>query len=795
MFKNYFKTAWRNLSKNKVSSIINISGLAVGISVALLIGLWIWDEVSFDKDNKNYNHIAEVMQNQNLNGEIQTWQGLPYPLAEALRVNFKDDFKCVSIFNWATSILLYNDKPISQDGLYVEPQATSMLDLKMVKGNLSALQDPSAILLSESAAKAIFNKADPINKTIKVENIPAKVAGVYKDLPANSTFKNQNFITSWAFKLKIAPWILTMPDPWGNNYFSIYVQLANHADLKNVSAKIEDLKLKNIHADQRIAKPELFLQPASKWHLYAEFKNGVNTGGRIQYVWWFGIIGVFVLLLACINFMNLSTAKSEKRAKEVGIRKAVGSLRRQLIYQFLNESIFTAFLALIISIIIVQLSLPFFNTLSDKQMQLPWSNFYFWLITIAFTLFTGIIAGSYPAFYLSGFNPVKVLKGTFSAGRFSSLPRKVLVVIQFTVSVILITGTVVIYQQIQFAKNRPLGYNNSGLVTLSMHLYDVYSHFNAIENDLTKSGAVIQVAQTDNPLTEVWNSNGGMTWRGKAPGTSNDFPMTVVSSGYGKTVGWQIAQGRDFSKDFPSDSAAFVLNESAVKFMGLKNPLGEQVSFNDGVAFTVIGVVKDFVVESPYAPVRPSMFRLSRYNDDHGMLTFRLNPNMSAHDALAKVSIVLKKYDPMQAFQYKFVDEQYAKKFGDEERVGNLATVFAVLAIFISCLGLFGLAAFVAERRTKEIGVRKVLGASVFNLWKLLSKDFVILVLISLLIATPIAYYFMHSWLQNYQYRINLSWWVFVLTGAGALLITLLTVSFQSIKAAFANPVKSLRTE
>lgn len=793
MFKNYVKIACRNLLRNKVSSIINISGLAVGMSVALLIGLWIWNEVSFDKDNKHYDRIVEVMQHQNMNGEVQTWQSLPYPLAEALRSDFKDDFTYVSIFNWATSILIYNDKPILQDGLYVEANAPAMLDLKMVKGNLSALNDPSAILLSESAARAIFDKADPVDKIIKIENMPAKVAGIYKDMPANSTFAHQNFITSWALKLKRAPWILTMDDPWGTNNISIYAQLSNNADAKTVSAKIKDLKLKNIRADQRIAKPELFLHPMSKWHLYAEFKNGVNTGGRIQYVWWFGTIGMFVLLLACINFMNLSTARSEKRAKEVGIRKAIGSLRQQLIGQFLSESVLTAFLAFIISIFIVQLSLPLFNSIADKQMQLPLNKIYFWLMAIAFTLFTGVIAGSYPAFYLSGFNPVKVLKGTYVVGRFSSLPRKALVVIQFTVSMILIIGTVVIYRQIQFAKNRPIGYDRDGLVTLSMHMYDVYGHFNAIENDLKQSGAAVKVALTDNPMTEVWNSNDGMSWRGKTPGTSNDFPMIRVTTNYGKTVGWQIVQGRDFSKDFPSDSAAFVLNESAVKFMGLKNPIGEQVSFNDGAVFTVIGVAKDFVVESPYAPVRPSMFRLLTRND--GMLVLKLNPNLSAHDAMDKISAVLKTYDPTQVFQYKFADEQYAKKFGDEERIGNLATVFAVLAIFISCLGLFGLASFVAEKRTKEIGVRKVLGASVFNLWKLLTKDFAVMALISFLISAPVAYYFMHNWLQNYQYRTDLSWWIFASTGVGALLTTLLTVSFQSIKAAIANPVKSLRTE
>jgi ABC-type antimicrobial peptide transport system permease subunit len=793
MFRNYLKIAWRNLLNNKVSSVINISGLAVGMSVALLIGLWIWDEVSFDKDNRNYDRVAEVMQNQNLNGEIQTWDGLPVPLAEALRTGFRDDFKCVSIFNWATSNLIYNDKPVSQDGLYMEPGAPAMLDLKMVKGSISALQDPDAILLSESAVKALFDNADPVNKVIKLENMPAKVAGVYKDMAANSTFANQHFIASWALKVKRVPGILSMDDPWGRNNISIYVQLSDHADMKTVSAKIRDLKLNNIHKDQRIANPQLFLFPMSKWHLNAEFRNGVNTGGRIQYVWWFGIIGVFVLFLACINFMNLSTARSEKRAKEVGIRKAVGSLRQQLVHQFLSESVLTALLGSVISILIVRLSLPFFNSIADKQMILPWANVYFWLTILSFALFTGIIAGSYPAFYLSGFNAVKVLKGTFSVGRFSSLPRKILVVVQFTVSVILIIGTVVIYLQIQYAKNRPIGYDNNGLVTVSMHMYDAYSHFGAIEADLKKSDAVKEVTLSNSPLTEVWGSNGGMSWPGKAPGTSNDFPMIKVSTNYGRTVGWRVVQGRDFLKDFPSDSAAFVLNESAVKFMGLKNPVGTQISFNDGVAFTVIGVVRNFVMESPYEAVRPSLFRLLRNND--GMLVMKLNPKMSAHDAIAKISAVLMTYDPTQALQFKFVDEQYAKKFGDEERVGNLATIFAALAIFISCLGLFGLASFVAERRTKEIGVRKVLGASVFNLWKLLSKDFVVLVLISLFIAIPVAWYFMHSWLQNYQYRTNLSWWIFGLTGIGALLITILTVSFQSVKAAVANPVKSLRTE
>ncbi len=780
--------------RNKKSSFINIAGLAVGMAVAILIGLWIWSEVSFDRDNRNYNRVASVMQNLNQNGEIETWDGLPWPLAEDLRTKFKDDLKAVTIVNWVNSVLQYNNKPSAQTGLFLDPEGPAMLDLKMIKGERNAFSDPNTILLSQSAAKAIFGDEEPMNKIVLVENMPAKVSGVYEDMPDNSSFADRAFIAPFALKLKIVEGILHMENPWGNNSWQIFVQLADHADFKTVSAKIKDEKLKNIREGERIAKPQLFLQPMSRWHLESEFKNGVNTGGRIRFVWWFAIIGAFVLLLACINFMNLSTARSEKRAKEVGIRKAVGSLKNQLVVQFLSESVMTASLAFIFSIFIVQFSLPVFNSIADKKMILPWSNAWFWLSGFAFTIITGVIAGSYPAFYLSHFDPVKVLKGTFTAGRYSTLPRKILVVVQFTVSVILIIGTLVIYRQIQHAKNRPLGYDNNGLVYISTHMYDLHSHIDAIKTDLKQSGAVVEISESGSPITEVWNSNGGMSWRGKQPGSSNDFPMNLVSYEYGKVVGWKIIEGRDFSRSFASDSAAFVLNESAVKFMGLKNPIGEKISFNDGVAFTVVGVIKDIITESPYSSVRPAMYRILRGNDG-GMVMMKLNPALSAHDALKKAALVFRNYIPDQPFEYHFTDEDYARKFSEEERIGSLATVFAILAIFISCLGLFGLASFVAEQRTKEIGVRKVLGASVFSLWRLLCKDFVALVFISLLIAVPAAYWLMYNWLMGYQYKTGLPWWIFATTGAGALVITILTISLQSIKAATENPVESLRME
>ena len=539
-------------------------------------------------------------------------------------------------------------------------------------------------------------------------------------------------------------------------------------------------------------KPVMFLQPMSKWHLYSEFKSGVNTGGAIQYVWLFGIIGVFVLLLACINFMNLSTARSEKRAKEVGIRKAIGSLRGQLVYQFYCESMLIAVLAFVLSLALMLLILPYFNSVADKQLSILWNKPVFWLAGIGFTLFTGIVAGSYPALYLSSFRPDKVLKGTFKTGRFAAMPRKVLVVLQFTVSVVLIIGTIVVFKQIQFAKNRPIGYNRNGLVDIEVTNEDLHKNFTAVNADLLKSGAVSQTAESSSSTTGVNNDRGDIIWKGKDPSLSDYFGQINVSFNYGKTVGWQFVQGRDFNTAFVSDSSAVVLNEAAVRYMGLKSPVGETLKVGKKY-LTVIGVIKNMVMESPYDPVKQTIFRIGYGAFDH--VIFRLNPNRSAHEGLAAIAAVCKTYSPSVPFSYKFVDDEYAAKFATEQRVGSLATGFAILAIFISCLGLFGMAQFMAEQRTKEIGVRKVLGATVLGLWSMLSKDFVRLVVISLLIAIPTAYYLMNNWLQHYTYRSELSWWIFAATAAGAIMITLATVSYQSIKAAMMNPVKSLKTE
>ena len=416
----------------------------------------------------------------------------------------------------------------------------------------------------------------------------------------------------------------------------------------------------------------------------------------------------------------------------------------------------------------------------------------FWLVGVCFSLFTGVVAGSYPALYLSSFNPVQVLKGTFRVGRFASIPRKVLVVVQFTVSVTLIIGTLIVFNQIQFAKNRPIGYERNGLISIFLSTDDIHKHFETVRQELTASGAVAEMAESGSPTTQTWNTNGGFEWKGKDPALAVDFPNNGVTHEYGKTIGWQFKEGRDFARDHATDSLTFVINEAAVKFLGFKNPIGEELKWNNK-PYTIIGVIKDMVVESPYEPARASLFHISK--DESSVILIKLNPASSSREALGKIESMFKKYSPDAPFEYKFVDEEYARKFGDEERIGKLASSFAALAIFISCLGIFGLASFVAEQKAKEIGVRKVMGASVFTLWKMLSKDFVVLVTISLLIAIPSSFYFMNNWLLKYEYRTDIAWWVFAVAGMGALLITLATVSYQAIKAALANPVNSLRTE
>jgi putative ABC transport system permease protein len=797
MFRNYFKIAFRNLIKTKGYTFINVAGLATGMAVAMLIGLWIWDEVTFDRYHKNYDRLAQVWQYNIYNGVKQAQMSNPYLLAEEIRNNFGSDFKYVIQSTWNFGrILTVGDKKFNKAGMYWEPEVIDMLSINLLKGDPElALKDPYSIILSESVAKAFFGDADPMGQMMRVNNKnDVKVTGVYEDLPHSSHFREMSFIMPWSLYLIENDWIKTMDDPWDSNFTQTWAQIAENADFEQVSAKIINVKYKKLRTDNdRKYKPEVFLHPMSKWHLYTNFKEGKNEGGRIEFVWMFGIIGVFVLLLACINFMNLSTARSENRAKEVGIRKSVGSMRSQLVYQFFCESIVVAMLAFVLAIGLVYLALPQFNEVADKKLAIFWSSPTFWLMGLGFTMITGLVAGSYPALYLSSFQPVKVLKGTFRVGRLASIPRQVLVVLQFTVSVTLIIGTIVVFRQVEFAKDRPIGYDRNGLINVYAQTSDIHDHIEAVRNELKSQGAIVEMTEAGSPTTQVWNSNGGFTWQGKDPALAVDFPNNGVNHEFGKTVGWQFKDGRDFSRDFASDSTAFVINEAAEKFLGFENAVGEILTWNEK-PYTIIGVIRDMIIESPYEPVRPSLWHID-HDNNVGLAILKLNPEMGAHEAIEKIKTVFNKYSPASPFSHEFVDEEYARKFSDEERIGKLASFFAVLAIFISCLGISGLASFVAEQRTKEIGVRKVMGASVMNLWGMLSKDFIRLVVFSLMLAMPIAWFLMSHWLEKYQYRSTISWWIFAAAGVGALTITLLTVSFQSIKAALTNPVKSLRSE
>jgi ABC-type antimicrobial peptide transport system permease subunit len=808
LLKNYFKIAWRSLLKNKSSSFINIGSLSIGIAVSLLISLWIWDELSFNTYHKNYNRIVEVVQKQKFLGNIKVWDKMPYPLLDEIKNNYRHSFKHVAAALPSDDgySLAVNEKIISKPGMFIGFEAPAMFTLKMLKGSWSALNDPHSIILSASSAKTLFGEQDPTGKQVQLINnwdpasvIDLKVTGVYEDLPNNTRLHEIEYFLPWDLFVTNNPWI--KEKGWDDHRILIYAELNKPDEMAVVGSNIKNSelniikKLENMRAELA-AHPEILLNPMNRWHLYSDFKDGVANRGPIQFVWLIGIIGGFVLFLACINFMNLSTARSEKRALEVGIRKTIGSMRGQLIWQFFSESYLVVLLAFVCAIIWVSFSLPVYNEMTAKKMVIPLTHPWFWFASLLFILFTGLLAGSYPALYLSSFQPVKALKGTFKPGRFASIPRKILVVFQFSVSIALIISTEIVYNQLIYAKNRPVGYTRDGLLMIPMKSSAYEGKYDILRNELKTSGAIVEMAESESAVTDVSSHNGGFTWKGKEPGIDENFGTLTVTHEYGQTIGWQFLEGRDFSNLY-NDSSTFVVNEAAAKYMGLQHPIGETIRWNSrwngfDKDFQIIGVIKDMVMQSPYEQVKPTIFRLG---GNANWIYIRINPLISMSDALSKIEAVFKRIIPSVPFEYTFADDEFAKKFTSEVRIGRMAGIFSALAIFISCLGLYGMASFVAEQRIREIGVRKVLGASVFNLWRLISRDFVLLVSLSILIATPVAYYFMHRWLQNYQYRTTLSIWIFIVAGLGALIITLCTVSLQAIKAAITNPIQSLRTQ
>jgi len=789
MIKNYLKITWRNLLRHKAFSLINIVGLAIGMASSALILLWVQNEVSFDRFHAKKDRLYAVYNRSVFDGKLWCWNTTPKVMAKTLKQDYPQIEEVTRTTN-CNFLFTVGDRHLNVTGDFTDPGFLTMFSFPLVKGNAgSALNTIHDMVITEKLSKKLFGDENAMGKTIKIDsNAYFTVTGVLKDLPNNTQFRFE-YLMPWSYLKKIGG----DDQGWGNNSVQTWALLKPGVTEEQANKSVVNIT----RSHSNIKDIDVFLHPSAKWRLYSEFdQKGKVSGGRIVTIRIFSLIAAFILLIACINFMNLSTARSEKRAREVGIRKVVGALRGSLINQFLGESILIALIAGLIALVIVLLSLSSFNKLTQKELFIPFGNPYFWLAALSFILFTGVISGSYPALYLSSFRPVSVLKGTFRAANALITPRKLLVVVQFTFAVVLIVCTIIIRQQMQYAQDRDTGYKKDNLVYVILS-GDMLKNYQSIKNELVTSGAATSVTKTSAPVTQGWSDSWDFKWPGKDESKKIDFNVFNTDGDLVKTMGLKLIAGRDIDvKTYPTDSTAMILNETAVKTMGFKNPVG-QIIKNGTVGnydnWHVVGVVKDFIIQSPYEPIKAMIIQgpKSWFNVIH----FKLN---NAHTTAQNLKIaegVFKKYNPDYPFDYKFVDDDYARKFGDEQRTGTLASLFAGLTIIISCLGLFGLAAYMAQNRIKEIGVRKVLGASVASVTALLSKDFLKLVMIAFGIATPIAWIAMHKWLTGYTYRISISIWVFVLAALLTIVISLITVSFQAIKAALTNPVKSLRSE
>ncbi|MEO5592811.1 MAG: ABC transporter permease [Chitinophagaceae bacterium] len=788
MLKNYFKIAFRNLWKRKGYSFINILGLTIGMASAILILLWIQNELSFDRFYKKSDRLYTMYNRDKFNGEMWAWNSTPKIMATTIKHDYPEVEDAVR-YNNVTFLTTVGEKKFNVRGAFADSGFLNMFDFPLITGNVKqSLAGNYNIVLTEKMAKKLFGNEDAMGKTVLIDsNANFTVSAVLKDLPNNTSFDFE-YLLPWAFMDKLG-W---NDKGWGNNSVTTYVTLKPGASHAGFDKKVKDITTS--HSDE---SEKVFSYPLSRQHLYSKNENGNLVDGQVETVRLFGVIAGLILLIACINFMNLSTARSEKRAKEVGIRKVAGALKSSLIAQFIGESILLSIIGFVLAIILVELSLGSFSQLVGKDLFIDFSNPLYWLFAIAFIIFTGFLAGSYPAFYLSSFTPVKVLKGTFKKVNALVTPRKVLVVLQFTFAIILIISTIIIQHQIKFAQNRDAGYNRNNLVYAFMQ-GDADKNYLLIKNDVIKSGAVVSVTRSANPITQRWSDSWGFTWEGSTETDKKlDFTRLGSDAGFIKTIGVNLKEGRDIDVyNYPTDSNAVMLNEAAVTAMHIKDPIGKEIRGGD-FKMHVVGVVKDFILESPFEKkVNPMMINgPSPHGNYFQVMHMKLNGANNTADNIGKLEKIFRQYNPQYPAEFVFADESYARKFRSQQRTGTLAVLFAGLTIFISCLGLFGLATYMAENRIKEIGVRKVLGASVFSITSLLSKDFLKLVTVSLLIASPVAWWAMDKWLQNYTYHINIEWWVFAGAGILSVLIALATVSYQSIKAAIANPVKSLRTE
>lgn len=785
ILNSYLKVIVRNLSRFKGFSFVNISGLAIGMASAILILLWIQNELSYDHFHEKKDRIYVLYNRAKINGKIECWPGVPTVLTPVLQTSYPQVEEVCRLNGVGPLVLNIGDRHFEANGMMADPGLLKIFSFPLVSGKIQqALNSPRSMVITEKFAKKIFPGRDALGQIIRIDsNAFFKIDGILKDLPNNTEFDFE-YVIPYSYMKEIG-WY---KPSWTDDATRTFVLLKT-----GVTQTAADNLLRNvIKAHAGNVTNEVFLHPLAKWHLYSRYENGKVVGGNIENVRLFGIIAGFILLIACINYMNLSTAQSVKRAKEIGIRKVVGAGKVSIIFRFLGESILIAFLAGLIAVFIVQLTVKGFGWLTWKDLYVHYDRPWFWLGILGFVLFTGFLAGSYPAFYLSTYKPISVLKGSFKTAYNLVSVRKILVVFQFCFAITFIICTAVIYRQINYASKRDPGYNRDHLAFAYIN-GETNNKYQLIRHDLLSSGAVTAVTRSNSPITYVWSADDNYKWPGSDPNRKMYFNEFHADNDFLETMGLKLMAGRTINTNIhPTDTTAILLTESAVTAMGLKDPIGQIVTNPQG-NWTVVGVVKDFVPGHPFFSQQPMIIQGPK--NWFGAVTFRLNAKYTLADNMKKVASIFKKYNPEYPFTYRFVDEADAEKFEDQRRTGIQSALFGGLAIVISCLGLFALSAYMAENRIKEIGVRKVLGATVFSVWKLLSKDFVLLVIIAFLIASPVAYYIMHSWIKDYSYRTEISWWIFAAAGAGALVITLLTVSFQAIKAAVANPAHSLRNE
>jgi putative ABC transport system permease protein len=790
MIKNYFKTAIRNLWKNKTYSFLNIFGLATGIACAGFIFLWVEDEFQYDHNNTKINQVYQVLENQAYEGKTYTFSATPGPLAEAMKSEIPG-IKNACRTTWDQYILFsLGDKAIYETGFFADSSIFSIFTIPFTQGKKeTAFEQLHSIVISEKMAKKFFNGIkNIIGKTLKVDNTEEyMVTGVMTDLPENSSMRF-DWLAPFKIYLDKNKWL----QQWGNNGIQTYAELDTKTPADNINKKLNGyIKSKDTSA---IARP--FLLSMNDWRLRSKYEEGKYAGGRIQYVRMFGTIAWIILLIACINFMNLATTRSEKRAREVGVRKVLGAGKRILIAQFISEAIFMAFLSAVLAVALIYMVLPLFNTLVEKHLTVGLNNPSHITALVFITLVSGLIAGSYPALYLSSFNPIRIFKGLRVKDSAPAMIRKGLVILQFTISISLIIGTIIIYQQIQHIKGREMGYNKANLIQTGLQ-GDMQKNFQAIKQELISAGYVENVALSNLNTLYMGSQTTDFRWEGKDPSKKVLITQNFVTPEYISTSGMKLKSGRDFYPAAKTDSMSVIINETLANMIGKGDPVGKilisDTSATGGIHYTIAGVIKDFVFGDMYGKSDPLV--MFSYPEYYGYMYIRLKPNVNTEKAMAKTESIIKKNNPGYPFNYIFVDEEFNRQFKSEMLIGKLSRVFAVLAIIISCLGLFGLAAYTAERRTKEIGIRKVLGANVTGIAGLLSKEFIQLVGISAIIAFPLSWWAMHQWLQNYAYRVTISWWVFIVAGVTALLIALITISSQAVKAALMNPVKSLRTE